>query len=227
MTLTTILLDLDDTLIHNSTEKFIPAYLQALGGYLSDIAPAEEIIRQVFSATQAMQANDDEAVTNYEAFYQAFLPKLNRTYEQIQPRIEAFYGDVYPGLQKFVTPVQNARQIVADLFSAGYRVSIATNPLFPKTAIDQRLDWAGVRDLPFDLVTTMEVMHFSKPDTRYYQEILTRLAIAPAEAMMVGDNAEHDIAPARQVGLATWHITGAANGSTGGSLADFHAWLLG
>ncbi len=226
MTITTILLDLDDTLIHNSTDRFIPAYLKSLGNYLSDIAPAEEIISLVFHAIEEMQANQDVAVTNYDAFYRPFLQGLKLSYEQVHPRVTAFYRQVYPELRRFVTPVPQVRQFIADFFEAGYRICIATNPLFPATAIEQRLAWADALDFPYELITTMETMHFSKPNPRYYQEILARLDISAAEAIMVGDNPEHDIAPARQVGLATWRITAAADGAGNGSLAEFHDWLL-
>ena len=101
---------------------------------------------------------------------------------------------------------ESVREVLSD---EGYRVVIATNPLFPATAIEQRLDWAGVRDFPYALVTTMENSHFSKPNPRYYEEILAKIQSAPETTWMIGDNPTNDIIPARTLGLKTWWITDA------------------
>jgi len=41
-----------------------------------------------------------------------------------------------------------ARSVVQAVFDAGYDVVIATNPLFPDTAIRQRMEWADVAEFP-------------------------------------------------------------------------------
>ena len=44
---------------------------------------------------------------------------------------------------------------------------------------------------------------FFKPDVRIFQEALHQLAVAPADAVMVGDSLDKDCAPARSLGLKT------------------------
>jgi FMN phosphatase YigB (HAD superfamily) len=123
--------------------------------------------------------------------------------------------------------------VVQRLLGEGYTVAIATNPLFPATAIQQRLNWAGVADFPYARVTTMENSHFSKPDLRYYQEILSAVGSKLESTWMVGDDPTQDIGPAHELGLKTWWIT-EENEMMGrtmppcdrrGSLADFLRWL--
>ena len=86
-------------------------------------------------------------------------------------------------------------------------------------------------DFPFTLVTTYENSHFSKPNPRYYQEILDKLGCLPQEGMMVGDDFGNDIAPAMQIGLHTYWITDGTRGADSpylglrGTLADCLDWV--
>jgi FMN phosphatase YigB (HAD superfamily) len=87
-------------------------------------------------------------------------------------------------------------------------VVIATNPLFPAAAIEQRLAWAGVpiNEFAYSLVTTLENMHTTKPHESYYAEILARIDCPPGMALMVGDSWKNDIIPAAALGMATYWI---------------------
>jgi FMN phosphatase YigB (HAD superfamily) len=74
----------------------------------------------------------------------------------------------------------------------------------------------------------MENMCFSKPNPRYYREILDKVGATPETTWMIGDDLENDIIPARSLGLKTWWITktpaaGQADGA--GTLANFLDWL--
>jgi FMN phosphatase YigB (HAD superfamily) len=66
-------------------------------------------------------------------------------------------------------------------------VVIATNPLFPATAIQQRMAWAGVDGFPYRLVTTYENSRATKPNLLYYQQILEAIGQPPQACLMVGD----------------------------------------
>ncbi len=228
MPITHVLFDLDDTLLKNSTQQFLPAYLRLLSQHLSRFAPAEMIPMIVMECTAEMQTNNDPEVTNFEAFYRPFLAQLGVTFDEIQPWVESFYLQVYPSLKELVEPAPHGREVVTYLMDAGYTVAVATNPLFPEIAVEQRLDWAGVGDLPFALVTTMEEMHFSKPNPRYFEETLSLLGVSAENALMVGDDPERDILPAQSVGLHTWHITENASEAESplhGTLTDFYQWV--
>ena len=226
-----VLLDLDNTLININMRQFIPAYLAALGRALRRFAPPEEIAETVLYATNVMQANTNPATSNYNAFYKIFLAKLQVEYAEIQPDIDRFYREDYAKLRRYVSPKPQARELAAFLTASGRKVVIATHPIFPLTAIEQRMEWGNLSGLPYALVTAMETAHFSKPNPAYYQEILDRLGVAPSQALMVGDDPQNDIAPARQLGLETWQITNsrrppvftAANHQ--GSLAEFYKMM--
>ena len=85
---------------------------------------------------------------------------------------------------------------------------VATNPIFPRSAILHRLNWAGFPDeKPFRLVTSFEGFHFAKPNPAYYAEILAQIGCPDQPAIMVGDNLEDDLIPAAQIGIPGFLIT--------------------
>ena len=88
----------------------------------------------------------------------------------------------------------------------GYNVVIATNSIFPEIAIMQRMEWANLKDINFSLVTTMENMHYAKPNVEYYIEILDKLNSKPEDSIMIGDDLEMDILPAQKLGIKTIHF---------------------
>ncbi|MDD5371482.1 MAG: DinB family protein [Anaerolineaceae bacterium] len=208
MTLT-LLLDLDDTLLNNPFDTFTPLYLQALGNHLSDSIPPDRMVRTLLNATQAMILNQRPDITLEHVFDSEFYPSLGLEKANLSELINSFYSQVFPGLQSVTAPRPAAVDLVRQAFKRGYRVVIATNPLFPRTAIHQRLAWAGLApvDTPFDLVTSFETFHFAKPNPAYYAEILAQLGWPDGPAVMVGNDPENDIAPAAQAGLYTYLLS--------------------
>ncbi|MEN4098468.1 MAG: DinB family protein [Anaerolineaceae bacterium] len=206
MTLT-VLLDLDDTLLINDLAAFLPAYLQALGGYLDEF-PLDETIRQIEAATWQMQQNKDPSKTLEDVFDSHFYSGLAIDKQDIGDKILGFYTEVFPTLQPYTRPNPGAKHLVDYLFDQGHRVIIATNPLFPRPATLQRLKWAGVaaEHYPFTLISTYERFHFSKPDPAYYIELLAQAGWPPGPVVMIGDDFEMDIIPASCLDIATFWV---------------------
>jgi HAD superfamily hydrolase (TIGR01662 family) len=231
---TTFLLDLDNTLLGNDIHEFLPPYFASLEERLHPFIDNKNLRQMMIDSVQAALANQDPTVTNMSAFMADFTRRIGYSAEVLQPMMDRFYQEDYPQLQQYTTCWPEARPVVRRLFADGYKVVIATNPLFPATAIEQRLQWAGINDFPFAWVTTIENSHFSKPHPRYYEEILSRVNSTPQEAWMVGDDPKNDIAPARSLGLKTWWMTNTTKTIEAkerpvcdrqGTLAEFLAWV--
>ncbi|GAB4526321.1 MAG: hypothetical protein Kow0063_00440 [Anaerolineae bacterium] len=226
-----VLLDLDDTLLGNNMERFLPLYFAALGERMARFIAPQELVTKVMASSRVMMQNQDPTVTNQQAFDANFFPGLGYPEAEVRSVIDSFYEEDFPALKRYTQFRPEAPLLVQTLFDQGYQVVIATNPLFPRRAIEHRLDWAGVSGFPFKLVTTYENSHFSKPNPRYYQEILDIVGCRPQEGLMVGDDFENDIAPARQVGLHTYWVTDGARvgdfaySGPRGSLADCLEWV--
>jgi FMN phosphatase YigB (HAD superfamily) len=90
---------------------------------------------------------------------------------------------------------------------SGYEGVLATNPVFPREVILERMRWAGVADLAWKLITSYEDMHFAKPHAAYHSEILGRIGRQPAACVIVGNDTRDDLA-ALAVGVKAFLLEG-------------------
>ena len=216
----TLLFDLDDTLLATNMDAFIPAYFNALSSALAEKVAPEVMLPALIGGTRAMMTNLDPALTMREVFDAWFFPRLNVDRSMLQAAIDRFYVDVFPSLGALTSPILETVPLVDWAFAQGYRVAIATNPLFPLTAIEQRLRWAGLppEKYPFDLVTSYENMHFAKETVAYYPEVLAQLGWPEDPVVMVGDDIEREVKPTRAAGLPVFLVR--RSGETSQDLID-------
>jgi HAD superfamily hydrolase (TIGR01549 family) len=183
-----ILFDLDGTLLDSDMQRFLPPYLQQIAACVAHLIPPQEFIAHLLTATQAMVDNDGRA-TNAQVFAEAFYPRVGRSQAELEPIFMDFYAHDYPALRRFTATKPDARPVVQLAFDLGYDVVIATNPLFPEVATRQRIAWAGVDGFSYRRVTTYENSRFSKPNPRYFEEILAEIGCPAEAALVVGDEA--------------------------------------
>ena len=206
-----IFFDLDGTLLDNDMDTFLPHYFRRLAGRMAHLIPPDTFIHHLLQATQAMMDNHGRA-SNAEVFAAAFYPLVGRPRQELDPIFADFYARDFPALRDYTRRKPEARPLMQRAFDLGCDVVIATNPLFPATAIEQRLQWAGVADYPYRLVTTYENSHACKPNPLYFHEILDKIGRPAGSCLMVGDD-PMDMAAAR-VGCATFLVTGPGEPAT-------------
>ncbi|NLG99823.1 MAG: HAD hydrolase-like protein [Chloroflexi bacterium] len=239
MTLT-LLIDLDDTLLTNNIETFLPAYLKALGRHMVDYVAPESMTHHLMRATKAMVTNNTADLSLERSFDGVFYPAIGRTKEELQTVIEKFYDDVFPQLQPLTSPRPEAVKLVEGALHQGHTLVVATNPLFPKKAILHRLRWAGLDpdEINFALITTYECFHYAKPNPAYFAEILAQLGWPSQPAVVIGNSLEDDLIPAACLGLPVYWVIepqselpppplpeGFHPLSASGSLAEIPAWI--
>jgi FMN phosphatase YigB (HAD superfamily) len=226
--ITTLLIDLDDTLLVNDVDRFIPAYLKNLGQYLEPIVPADQLIQKITLGTRAMMDKPDLEKTLAEVFDENFFPALGISKEILMPHFEAFYAEEFGKLQHLTKPIPAAQRFINYAIENQFDIVIATNPLFPLTAIEQRLDWAGVpaSQYPYTLITSYETFHYAKPRLEYVTEILAKCGRLPYEAAMIGNDLLMDLPPAAMLGAAVFHVSNDPDGPyPGGDLDAAIQWL--
>jgi len=181
-----ILFDLDGTLIDVDLNQFIPGYLKLLAKSVAHLIPPKKMVPALLKASEFVNLNDGK-IPNEEAFSNVFFPIEGYEREEIQPLFDKFYEENFGELQKFTKKKPEARKVIQTAFNKDYKVVIATTPVLPLTAIEQRLDWAGVGDFPYDLITSIENSCATKPNLLYYQLIFKHLNLSARECIMVGD----------------------------------------
>jgi len=234
MTLT-LLLDLDDTLLCNPLDKFFPAYIAALSAYLSPYVDPKNMVPQLLHATDQMIAKDTPCSTLEETFSDDFYSPLGLDREQLRKPLHDFYASEYDNLRHLTTPLSAAVALMEHAKREGWRIVIATNPLFPRIAVQKRLEWAGLpaEIYPFRLLTSYEGMHFSKPNAAFYAEVLGSLGWPEGPVCMVGNSISDDLVPAAKLGIPCYWVTAEKEmplvplsaGSSFGTLDDIVPWL--
>ncbi len=231
----TLLLDLDDTLLENNIEAFVPRYLQAFVAFLSGRVEAERFVAALFQGTRAMEQNRRPDCTLKEAFEAAFFPLLGYDPSTFASLAERFYAEEFPKLRPLTRPKAEAVQLVQEAQQRGYRLAVATNPLFPRTAILQRLEWANlpVDRYPFEVVACYEDFHYTKPDPAFFAEMLSYLGWPKEPPLIVGDDPQREVVPAVELGVAAFWVRDEGRSfpqelplpTAQGSLSELLPWL--
>lgn len=206
--ITTILFDLDNTLLGNDMASFLPPYFSLLDRFMQTEFQQDSMLPAIMASSQEMVRDTTPDLTNREVFWQHFARENDLDIQELEEKLNQFYLKEFKELQKVTKPLPAAAELVRTAFGKGLKVVIATNPMFPRIAVEERLRWAGVpaSDFPYSLITTYENMHAVKPHPAYYQEILDVLGSQAQNALMVGDNWINDIEPAAAVGIFTYWI---------------------
>jgi len=231
----TLLVDLDDTLLTNPVKEFMELYLKLLSDYMQPYVDPKLMIPQLLKSTDLMIEKVHPYQTLESVFDADFYPALGLDLKEVKPFVDRFYSDVFPEIQGMTSPKPEAIEAIQHAFSRGYRVVIATNPLFPKLATSLRLAWAGLpeSEYPYDLVTSYESMHYAKPKSEYYAEILGQLGWPDQPVCMVGNSYEFDILPVNRLGIPAYLVTDnaslgnndSAKGIQRGALRELIPWL--
>jgi len=202
-----ILFDLDKTLLDIDLDKFVSQYLRLLAQSVEHIVPPKKFIPKILKASRAVERNNGH-ITNEEVYAKAFFPLEGHSREEVEPFFDDFYKNGFHKLKQYAQKKPEAREVVQTAFDKVYDVVIATMPILPLTAIEQRLEWAGVADFPYRLITTIENSCASKSLIHliYYEQILDRINYSAENCLMVGDE-DRDMIAAR-LGCHTFLIEG-------------------
>lgn len=199
-----VLFDLDGTLLDVSMDAFLHRYFGALKATVAPKYPGVDLLDAVRGSTGVMQ-RPHAGRTNQDAFYEDFLARTGIDLAEDWGVFEDFYRDVFPTLGEGYGPVPGALEAIEAARALGLKVAVATQPIFPRAAIEHRLAWAGLRDVEFDAVTTFEVMLACKPSPVYFRQVAEMIGCDPSQCLMVGDDREADM-PASAVGMRTFYV---------------------
>lgn len=200
-----LLFDLDGTLLPVDVDFFFQDYLSALSPQMAHLISEKSFTNYLMASTMEMTQNNGTA-TNEEVFWRDFTIRTGYTREVLEPIFYHFYEHEFPKLKEAIPPARPVREILETSLKKGFSLIIATNPVFPLSAIIERLAWIDCHHLPYTLITSVERMHFCKPNPRYYQEILDLLDLNEKECLMIGNDVEEDLI-ASSVGIKTCLVT--------------------
>ena len=204
--ITTVLFDLDGTLLPMDQDAFTKQYFGLLAAKLAPYGyDPRELIDGIWHGTAAMVKNTGTK-TNEAAFWDDFAGRLGEKVRGDMPLFEAFYRTEFDGAKAACGFNPLAAETVHKIRQMGLRVALATNPVFPAVATEKRIRWAGLCPEDFELYTTYENSTRCKPNPDYFREVAARLKVRPEECLMVGNDAAEDT-PAETLGMKVFLLT--------------------
>lgn len=232
--LTTLLFDLDGTLLDVDMTAFLGAFFPLAAGRFGTAAERQRIVDALIAAARLMMTTRAGDRTLDEVFLASFSREVGRSPEETRQIFAAFHREEFERMHRLTRPFADARPLLDRARAFGYELVIATNPVFFLDAVRARIRWAGLADLPFRLVTAAENMRHAKPQAGYFAEILGHVDRRPEECLMVGNDSRMDMA-AGGLGIGTWLVTrpGGDEGprlpgpapDRSGTLAELEGWL--
>lgn len=206
MNIKAVLFDLDGTLLPMDQDTFMGLYFKSLAAKLAPHGyDPKTLIDAVWSGTTAMVKNSGEK-TNEEMFWEDFKNQNGRDAKKDLPVFEDFYRNEFEKVKAACGYHPKAAETVAFIKKKGLRVALATNPLFPAIATENRIRWAGLSPEDFEFYTTYENSHYCKPNPKYYEEVVARMQLHPVECLMVGNDVREDMI-AETLGMKVFLLT--------------------
>lgn len=202
----TILFDLDGTLLPMDQDEFLQDYF---GRLVKKMIPhgyaPKRLTKSIWACTEAMVQNDGK-VTNEEIFWERFSEIYGGDVRKDEPAFLEFYQNDFQEVRNSCGFDPRSSETIQELKNQGYRLILATNPLFPAIATHSRIQWAGLEPEDFEWITTYENASCCKPNPDYYREILDKLNLQPEECLMVGNDVEEDMI-AELLGMQVFLLT--------------------
>lgn len=202
-----ILFDLDGTLLNMDMNEFMKAYFAEL---VKDLAPygyeTEKLVSAVWAGTKAMAKNDG-TMPNIDRFWREFERLLGGDIERVRATCDAFYSGNFNKARGTTKPVPLAKEVLKTARNKGMGVALATSPVFPRTGILSRLEWAGLKESDFDYITVYETEVYSKPNPQYYTALVEKLGWKKEECLMVGNDEKEDMYGCTQAGIEGYLVT--------------------
>jgi len=206
MSVSTVLFDLDGTLLPMDMEVFIKHYFGLLAKKLAPYGyESKALINAIWEGTGAMVRNNGTK-TNEKAFWDRFCQLMGEHTRKDEPIFDDYYRNEFQAVQTVCGFAPEAAGIVRNLKERGFTVALATNPIFPAVATHSRIRWAGLRPEDFALITTYENAGYCKPNPDYYLDICKQLRVSPGNCMMVGNDVTEDMV-AGSLGMQTFLLT--------------------
>lgn len=205
--ITTLLFDLDGTLLPMGLEEFTNTYFKLLAKKAAPYGyEPKALVAAVWKGTKAMIMNDGTR-PNDQRFWEVFAGELGEKVLDLRPVFDKFYAVEFNAAKAATRENPLAKKAVNAAKSAGYTVILATNPLFPAVGVATRLSWLGLSPEDFTYVTSYENSSYCKPNPMYYTQLLERTGKRPEECLMIGNDVREDALAAGKAGLRAYLIT--------------------
>ncbi|WP_419419426.1 HAD family hydrolase [Legionella sp. D16C41] len=207
--ITTLCFDLDGTLVEMHRIFSFPLLAMTLYRFFPEISMIR--FQGIFHQAVQKLLNNTTSLTNFDVFINHLVDcSRSKNKATIERLVRQIFSKDFPRLKHFFYPIPQNKEILLWAKKNNYRLILATNPVFPISAIKTRLEAGGLDLNYFNGVTHAENMTRTKPRVEYYQELVSKFQLQPHECLMIGNDPIKDL-PAACVGMNTFLLSTAKN----------------
>lgn len=201
----TFLFDLDGTVLPMDFDKFMELYLYNIGEYFKEVIDPKELVKNILISTEVMVKTNNQR-KNEDIFMNHFDSLIKGDVEDYKPMFYDFYNSTFDNVKKSTHKSKYMRKSIDLLKQKGYKIVLATNPLFPMIANHHRIRWAGFEPDEFSYISSFESNFYCKPHLEYYNEVLESINKDAKNCYMVGNDVFDDLSSGK-LGIETYLIT--------------------
>lgn len=206
MAIKAVLFDLDGTLVPMDQDVFVGDYFKRISTKLAPYGyEPKQFVDTIWKGTYAMIKNNSDRC-NEEIFWDYAKTVYGEKILADKPLFDEFYEQEFDKVKAVCGFNPQAAETVRKLKEMGYKVALATNPIFPERATRWRIGWAGLTPDDFEFYTTYENINSCKPNLAYYIECAARIGCKPEECLMVGNDVGDDMV-AESIGIKVFLLT--------------------
>lgn len=205
--ITTVLFDLDGTLIRMDQDEFIRLYFVSILDKLGTLGFDTALVKDALEGAVVATLKNDGKLSNEDRFWVVFDEISGGLSQSVRAEIESYYANEFGSvIEATCEACPRAREVLKTVKEKGLRIVLATNPLFPMVATHGRIRLGGMTPEDFEYITAYENSSYCKPNPAYFTELLTKLGISPEECVMIGNDTRDDFS-ALALGIPVFVLT--------------------
>ena len=187
-----VFFDLDGTLLALNMERFTKMYFSLVEncGFYKLFGDDG---KRVFGSGIYAILNNNGAMLNRDIFLKVVSEASGANPDAILDHMDAFYINEFPKIRACAHSDERAVETVRILKEKGYRLILSTNPIFPSSATNVRIEWAGLSPDDFEYVSYYDNSHYCKPNLEYFKEILDHTGLAAKDCYVIGNDVREDM----------------------------------
>ena len=219
--ITTILFDLDGTLIRMDQDEFIRLYFVSILDKIGRLGYDTALVHKALEGAVVATLKNDGAISNEDRFWRVFDEISDGLSLAVRSEIDSYYENEFSSvIEKTCGAYSRVGEVLAAVKKKGLRSILATNPIFPMVATHARIRLGGMSPEDFEYITAYENSSYCKPNPAYFTELLAKLGISPEECVMIGNDTRDDFS-ALVLGIPVFVLTECLINKNGVNLNDY------
>ena len=190
--LTTLLFDLDGTLLDMDEEAFVPLYMKSVAKAMAKYGLDPQKMIQALKAGSEAMFNNNGPELNRDVLFKIMSDTFGFDIREYEDRFDDYYRTTFDEAAVTTHPKEGMEELLKHWKDLGYRLVLASNPVFPVSAMEERLKWAGIDPKLFDDISSYSTSTCSKRSPNFFMETAKRLGVTPEECMMIGNSVDED-----------------------------------